>query len=577
MMRYLRLGSAALLVFALAACEGPALSDLEVVNENEPDRERVLASAGDVESLVSSGFFIWHSAHLNYYGPILALSATADETSCSWGNAALRDMSSEPRREWNNSPSYTYGYATADGWYKNYEALSAVYDGLKVIEEDPAICDEIDCPRIETFAKFIQGLAHGYLALQFDSAFVFDETVDLVAVAQGTEELPLVPYPNVMTAALGYLDQAITDAENASWTLPTGWIRGNAFTGPDLAKIANALYVRFLTQVNRTPADRDAINWNTVIARVDDGLEPGMGGIGGPDGDVYLDGDASGNWAHDMLYYGAQSTNSTWQRADYKTIGFTDQSGGYQTWLATTPADRQEFVMNAADARIHPAGDGLGRGLDFQYQGPSSFPASRGSYHWSMYMHHRYEDYAIGDQSEPFPFITYEAQQLMKAEGLDRTGQAGAAEIVNRTWRDRGGMTAATDADANLRDKIIYEYLIENFIVCTGCAFYNRRGWGPLSPTTQHHWGLVEGTPRHFPVPGEELEILEKLNYSYGGVGNEGGSLTPSGAAVAASTRVPARMIYAFNGLESVQEKLDFIYSENGNTKSSGVRSLIRH
>ena len=58
---------------------------------------------------------------------------------------------------------------------------------------------------------------------------------------------------------------------------------------------------------------------------------------------------------------------------------------------------------------------------------------------------------------------------------------------------------------------------------------------------------MVEGTPLHFAVPGKELEILQKLLYTYGGVGNEGGTLAPAAAPAAgliASRRLPARLVY---------------------------------
>lgn len=580
MNRWMRLGSTGLLLFTFAACDSlDELQKLEVINENNPDRERVLATAGDVESLVASAFFIWHQGILDYGGPSVMLSTAADETTESWGNYAARDMSSEPRKAWSNSPSYGYAGVNERIWYKMYEALSAVYDGFASMEEDAAICEEIDCERARAFGKFMQGISHGYLALHFDSAFVFDETVNLADVASGAEELPLLPYPNVAAAAIGYLDEAISMSQNASWTLPSSWIRGNAYSGRDLARVANAFAVRFLTQVARTPAERDAVNWNAVIQRVDAGLEPGMGGLKGPAGDVFLDGDPTETWAHMMLYFGARSDDDTWNRADYKSIGWADQGTGYANWLATPVAQRNDFVLNSADARIHAPGDGLSDGLDFMYRGVSRFRVERGTYHFSMYSHIVYEDYATGDQSAPMPLVLYEEQQLYKAEGLYRTGQAAqAATIVNRTRVTRGGMTQATGADANLYDKIIYEHIIENFTHCTGCVYYDRRGWGPLSSTQQHHWGLVEGTPRHFPIPGQELEILQKLNYTYGGVGSEGGSL-PAAAAPASNVvrKYPARLVYAFNGLDTIKDKLDYIYSSGSNRTPDGVRSLIRH
>jgi hypothetical protein len=82
----------------------------------------------------------------------------------------------------------------------------------------------------------------------------------------------------------------------------------------------------------------------------------------------------------------------------------------------------------------------------------------------------------------------------------------------------------------------------------------------------------------HFAVPGQELDILQKLWYTYGGVGNEGGSLSPSaapGMGDVGGTQVPARMVYSFNGMDSAREKLDYIYRDAG--KRTGTAMLTRH
>ncbi len=204
-----------------------------------------------------------------------------------------------------------------------------------------------------------------------------------------------------------------------------------------------------------------------------------------------------------------------------------------------------------------PPGDPEGRGLDFQYQGESRWPASRGTYRNSYYLHHRYEQYPITGGQAPVPIMVKEAQELMKAEGLYRTGDgAGAAEIVNATRVTRGNLPPATAADDDLLDKIIYEYRIENFFVCPGCAFFTRRAWGELAATgPDHHQGPVVGTPRHFAVPGQELEILQKPIYTYGGIGAEGTSLEPApNARLSQGTVAPVRVVYSDEHLRRIAE-----------------------
>jgi len=282
--------------------------------------------------------------------------------------------------------------------------------------------------------------------------------------------------------------------------------------------------------------------------------------------------------------YGAQPNSTTWGRADYKTIGWSEldvgPGTGYANWLATNVNDRTEFELHVRDLRIMPHPDSSQSwGLDFMYRGKSTFRPDRGTYHFSMYLHHRWSEYPNGGYVAPTPFILFAPEQLIKAEGLLRQGNnAAAAAIINVTRIGRGGLPAATAGDANLMDKLIYEYRIENFLGCAGCAFFNRRGWGPLAPTgPSHNQGPVEGTLLHFAVPGQELEILQKLWYTYGGVGNEGTSYAapPAGAAVRGGTRAPAKMIYAFNGMDSPAEKLTYIYRDAG--KTSRASMLTRH
>lgn len=186
--------------------------------------------------------------------------------------------------------------------------------------------------------------------------------------------------------------------------------------------------------------------------------------------------------------------------------------------------------------------DGTAIGLDFRYD-PSIFQASRGNYHQSSYVHYRYEHHGL-DNKGPVTLVSSAAQQILKAEGLYRLGQSAlAATVVNVTRVGRGGLPPASGSDPDLLEKIFYEYLIENFNVCAGCAHFSRRGWAELadtrgSPIGTHHWGPVEGTPLHFAMPGVQLEVLGQRYYTYGGVGNEGTGLlgtSPSQAAVRAA------------------------------------------
>ena len=112
------------------------------------------------------------------------MSTAADAHSSSWGNWGMRDAGWEPRKAYNNDPSYSYNNLAETPWAESYQALAAVRDGLLTIEDGVRI-QEGDGPdnteRLQVFAKFIQAMSLANLAVVFDQAFIVDETVDDIA------------------------------------------------------------------------------------------------------------------------------------------------------------------------------------------------------------------------------------------------------------------------------------------------------------------------------------------------------------------------------------------------------------
>ena len=58
---------------------------LETVNNNKPDREKVLAVGSDLKTVLQGGYISWwqgvHGEH-----PVIALGVASDVYSMSWGN-----------------------------------------------------------------------------------------------------------------------------------------------------------------------------------------------------------------------------------------------------------------------------------------------------------------------------------------------------------------------------------------------------------------------------------------------------------------------------------------------------------
>ncbi len=541
---------ALLALCSLLAC---GLTDIEVENQNDPDRDDVFLTWGAIEhGLVGAAFHqIWMGTNGSGY-PAMGLAAMADEITLRWGNYGVRNLSGEPRTPFDNSPDYRYAPHVEDPWYDIYTALSNLYDGLRAIEADTTglACQEIDCDRVRAWAKFAQGVGHAWLALMFDSAFVLDESIELFDDRGQEISQPLRPYSEVWQAARAYLGSAATLADGGAWSLHPGWL-GASSTGlsaSDLARLARSHIARWIPQVARTPAERATADWAAVIASVDNGIAS----------DFTVEADGS-RWISDYLYFNFITTTSTWSRADYKTIGQYDVSGGYDAWILTTPIARDGFDMKLhPDRRIVDPNDPSGRvgGSDFRYIGLPRF-YGRIPLPQSMYGGSRYAWYPFAEAG-PMPYLLTEELQLNKAEALLRlngtvTGQV--VDIINRTRVNRGALPPLTPANTldQVMDAIIYERRIETYGTCAGCAYFNRRGEGALSPTIgadpgstdgagvpggfdhvgnpiRHHQGLVEGTPLHFAPPGKELELLQRRIYTYGGVGTEAVLGSASGA-----------------------------------------------
>ncbi|MDE2804173.1 MAG: hypothetical protein OXN18_03400 [Gemmatimonadota bacterium] len=491
-----------------------ACVDLDVTNLNDPDRERAIASPTDVESLISGGYQSWWSvSHYSY--PAAALSTAADAHSSSWGNWGMRDSGWEPRKAYNNDPAYSYNNMAETPWQNSYRALAAVRDGLLAIEGGVVI-QEGDGPdnttRAVAFGKFIQALSLSNLAVLFDKAFVVDEMVEDVAT------LELQPYDQVWAAAEAKYGEVVQLAGGAGFTIPSTWVGFNGdWSASYLAELARAYRARYRTQVARTPGEREAVDWGSVLSDVSAGLSKDFAGY-------YEEG---GNWAwHRAKHHIAHYTG--WARIDYRTVGPADASGEWEKWVAAGPNNKVPFDIDTDDRRI-TAGAPNRSGKYIRYMGNSPFPADRGIYHYSNYIDWRWRPlYANGWVGE-YPDMTNKEFDFLTAEASYRMGNRDAAMAIVNKYRANGELPAFEDPDGvapggdrcvpqlpsgacgNLFDALKYEKRIELFHYGFGTEYFDDRGWGDL----------VQHTFLQLPIPGSELEILLQEVYTFGGPGGE--------------------------------------------------------
>lgn len=507
-----------LMLLALPACQ-----DLAVENTNAPDRDRALANAADVETLIASSWRDLWGRVQNSSSTTNVMTNVADETTATYANNGSLELSSEPRPYLNNSPLASVHDTPRFQWEDWYQAVSSVADGLGAIADGLVV--ETGSPpadntaRSWAFGKFMQGVAHGYLALIFDRAYFITEDTDL----SDPGALELLSYEEVRDSAEKVLLEAIDYMQDHSFTLPDTWMNGVPATNQDLIKLAYSYLARFHVYLPRSPEERAQVDWDKVLDYTSRGITA--------DHAIALQ---SGVLTSALLFR-VQSSSSFQARADNKLIGPADVSGNYQAWLETPVPDRNKFLITTPDRRI-TGPTPTSSGSYFRYLSNEFFDQGRGTYHFSYYQWYRNGGRS---NSGTFAIMTVDEMNLFRAEAYLRTGdRARAAELINTT-RTRAqtigstsypglpAVTAAgvpqsddcvprtrTGACGSLEDALVYERMIELAMLDALRGWFDSRAFGRLPP----------GTFVQMAIPGRELETLGIENYSFGGVGNVGGA-----------------------------------------------------
>ncbi|MGW8320664.1 MAG: hypothetical protein ACWGSD_03840 [Thermodesulfobacteriota bacterium] len=292
-----------------------ACSDLDVLNLNEPDRDRVLNSFDDAVALISGSFNQWYHGVFDYGGPGLFLSQAAFQHTSPWA-CSTEQYSRIPRMAIQNDATDVYYGSISKVWIKSYAAITAAADGMRALSDQDLEAEGSDeeVARALSFGRFSLGMSHATVALLYDQGFRIDENVD---PESGLEPME---YAALMDLALGDFDEVIElVAAGPRFSLPYGWMQAEV-TSEDLARLAHSYKARFRAQVARTPEERAAVEWNAVLADVDAGLQ----------GDHLMEMDWDAGWYNAILDY---STWPSWHNLNYFISGMADQSGHYQEWL----------------------------------------------------------------------------------------------------------------------------------------------------------------------------------------------------------------------------------------------------
>jgi hypothetical protein len=303
--------------------------------------------------------------------------------------------------------------------------------------------------------------------------------------------------------------------------------------------IANSYAARFMAGQARTPEERDQLDWTTIGEYAD-------AGIGGPNAQSGLTDFTASNVGSNGDYANNMADALNWLVTCGETL---DSCSGYnpvdvmQIHLLdpSYPTEYPAEHAGSAEATLEPATSTDPRlGEYFVYTtNPGFLDQTRNSNLFSNYFSLRY--YAAQDwwpSSYGVHLFTSVENDLLRAEAsLMQNQTAEAADILNGSTAGdtpielskdlpavqlgymlengyAGGHNYdGTESMAEFQWALLREYSVElELLGGVGIQwFYMRR-----------HDLLQKGTPTMFPVPGQELEITGRDNYTFGGVDHAG-------------------------------------------------------
>ncbi len=490
--RYSLVGAAALLV--ASGC-----NNLDVVNPNNPDVARAVATPGDVIALAQSSVRSWYmttvSAGPDDLGDVTPYhfgSVTSDVTTANFGNFGMRFNNLEPRIPYENSSAGGDRLVTETPWNYNYGTIGAANDVLRALKGGLSLGSADENEKYKQLAQFSQAASYTYLAMEFDKAFIVDENTNPTDPAN--PPYVLSPYAAVRDATLKMWEALIAASATKSYkyaatVLPMPF----DLTSQRLNRIANTMAAMLLAYSPRTPAQSSSVDWAKVAAFADKGI--GTGSAGTPF-DIVVEGDLQNWWSY-VAGYGEEES---WIRMDHRVINRMNPSVPAR-FDGNIPAQG-----SSPDARYT---------TDFGYLTPPIGDPARGIYMQSVFYHKRYEAHAVSQETQlatPVPYMLAAESDLIRAEALIRSGGnlATAASLINNTRVVRGSLTPATGAESTdaLLSMISYERDIE-LTNTSGTTLYWRR-----AVTDQP---LQAGTVCQLPIPAKELETLGLPIYTFGG------------------------------------------------------------
>src|SRR5882762_1365944 len=323
-MSKLRFVAAGVLALAFMACK----ETLVVENPTNPDRDRALSKPADVEAFIGSTYAQIQNATLGGSNDDLQtqLQVMGMENTSALANFAMGPRGSIPRTQIENTRNSTGDVGNFRDFTVLHRAARMAVIGIARLNVLTLGSPQQDA-RARSFARFVQGVAFGNLALAYDSASIVSEGDDPQAI------VPLSAYQAVMAAALTELDSAITIARASptAFPLPNTWINGQALDTTGFFRLIRSYKARFRAGVARSPAERAAADWVSIIADANAGITA----------DFSIAMNPAAGWDVVWPAQAFATGSANWHQMSQFWMGMADSSTGYDAWLALAPALRR--------------------------------------------------------------------------------------------------------------------------------------------------------------------------------------------------------------------------------------------
>ncbi len=515
---------------SLAACGDP----LSVSNKNVVDVTTAQQSAAGIEQIISKSFQAVFTGQFSGGGAIwLQTLNSSHESSSSLGNFGMGLRNGVPRVGIDNSRAN----ATAGGNNQDFSVLTRIarqnVNALRALNDIPA-ASAPSAGRTRAFGYFVLGYAMGHMAAVYDSAAILTPL--------RTPEDSLFHYSVVNQQAIAMLDSALAIVRGPgglapNFPIPADYMTGAALDTTQFVRIVRSYRAKFRAGVARSPAERDAVDWEAVRADASAGI---LGNI-----EVSLDPSIGwsmgGSIVQLMLFQG-------WHQMPAFIIGMADTSGAYSSYLSvgitTVPSRNGATLLIRSPDKRFPKGDTRAAQQAFQSDvtplsgvyfrnRPSGGDTGNNADPWSnsQYDHFRFRPVRDANGIGKWILLTAADVRMLRAEALMRLNRtAEAIPLINIT-RDSNNLAsipltaASTDpvpggnacvpkvpqpgvfttaVCGSVFEAMKWEKRMETALTGFASWFIDGRGWGDMPVGTGVSW----------PVPYQELDSRAKPLYN---------------------------------------------------------------